>query len=358
MNYKPNPLLYGATEDFLSSYRIAITMCSEVDHKTLRHAVDGAMERYPYFCVYPEKQENSLRLCHNPHPVPVFDDGRSAVLGREDLHGHLLAFGCEGRQIYLHASHYIADGMGIDPLLKTVLYLYVSERYGTEGLRAERIQMPTDPVLEAEYAYPFPDAPFEIDDTYLPRRAPDTAFGLDPDAFDANGFYAYHLHVPQKALMEKANPSDGSPVSFLSVMLYRALCQLNEKLDHPVVAHVQHQYRALLNAPTNRHSLVSYVPVSLPAKMKDWQVMQQNTVVRGQILLGSEARSTACSVPCPTSMQALRKRSKPCSSTSRTASVPRPLASATLEKWIGAAWIAMWRISTPILAKSTPKTCS
>lgn len=288
MNFKPNPLLYAATEDFYSSFKLAITLRDTVEHTALSHAVALAMTRYPYFSVTPEKVGESLLLAFNPRPVPVFADGRNVVLGSEACNGHLLFFGCEGNRIFLNASHYIADGMGIDPLLKTVLYLYAAEVYGDEGLQAERILLPDSVVSEAEYAYPFPAEPFEINTEWPARRAPAAVYGLDPHKFDGEGLYAYHLHIPQKAMMAKANPSDGSPVSFLTVMMYRAFCALDESVELPVVSHVQHQYRQALRTPFNRHSLVSYVPVFLPPRAKNWNVEQQNTVLRGQIILGSE----------------------------------------------------------------------
>ena len=288
MNYKPNPLLYGANKDFFSSFKIIITMRAEVDLAALSKAVTTAMVRYPYFSVYAERKENDIQLCHNKQPVPVFNSDRCIVLGTEECHGHLLTFGCEGRKIILNASHYITDGMGVSPLLLTVLYLYVSELYGVEGLNPEKIPMPNDMVQKEEYEYPFPDEPFKIDNEYISKIEVNDAYELNSNEFDNNGLYAYHLHIPQKAMMKIANPSDGSPISFLSVMLYRALCKLDNDIEKPVVAHVQHQYRAALKAPLSRHSMVSYIPVSLSAKMKNWEVMHQNTVVRGQILLGSE----------------------------------------------------------------------
>lgn len=288
MNYKPNPLLYGADENFFSTFKLAVTMRSEVNHEVLSRSVAEAMTRYPYFSVYPVQEENSIRLCRNPYPVPVFADGHDVVLGTEESYGHLLTFGCRGHQIFLNASHYIADGMGIDPLLKTVLALYISELYGTEELDFEKISMPNDPVSTEEYEYPFPDEPFDAEEDYLPRSAPSEAYELNADSLDEGGFYAYHLHIPQKVMMKKANPSDGSPISYLSVMLYRALCSLDPKIEKTIVAHVQHQYRAALNKPDSRHSLVSYIPVTLPPKLKEKNVTYQNTVVRGQILLGSE----------------------------------------------------------------------
>ena len=288
MNFRPNPLLYGAHEDFLSSFKLVVTMRDKVDHALLTKAVNSAIKRYPYFSVSPQKNGDSILLRFNEAPVPVFEDGRCVVLGTEECHGHLLCFGCEDRRILLHASHFIADGMGISPLLMSVLYLYISEKYGTDGLDSRRILMPGDPVSDDEYAYPFPEEAVLKDDGEAQEISPESVYSLDETAFDSQGLYAYHLRIPQIAMMDVANPSDGSPVSFLSVMLFRALCALDENIDKPVIAHVQHQYRAAINAPRNRHSLVSYVPIELSPAIKDRRVELQNTIIRGQIILGSE----------------------------------------------------------------------
>jgi hypothetical protein len=296
MKWKPNPLLYAADIDFYSSFTLSVTMSDPVDHAILSRAVEIAMPRYPYFCITPERSGNHLMLAFNPRPVAVFCDGRCAALGSEECNGHLLSFGCEGDRILLHASHYIADGMGIVPLLKTVLYLYASERYGTDGLQSERILMPDSPVAEEEYADPFSGALPEIDDPRPARRVPDTAYAPDPEAFDEGGLYAYHLRIPQKAMMAKANPSDGSPVSFLTTMLYRAMGALDDAIALPIVAHVQHQYRAALRTPLCRHSMVSYIPAVLPVRAKDWDVELQNTVLRGQIILDSDVTADLCAV--------------------------------------------------------------
>ena len=288
MNFKPNPLLYAACENFYSSFKLAVTMRDAIDHAVLSKAVAVAMTRYPYFCVFPKKEGSGIVLEFNTRPVPVLDSDRCLVLGSEECNGHLIYFGCEENKILLNASHYIVDGMGIDPLLKTVLYLYVAEIYGADGLMAERIRMPSERACDEEYAYPFPDGPFATDDSWPSPKIPNEAYGLDPDAFDGEGLYAYHLHIPQRAMMSRANPSDGSPVSFLTVLMYHAISSLDESVDVPVVAHVQHQYRQALRTPYNRHSLVSYVPVSLPPRAKRWDIEQQNTVIRGQIIFGSE----------------------------------------------------------------------
>ena len=60
MKFKPNPLLYGANEDFLSTFRLAIRLRDTIDYNLLYHAVEKAMVRYPYFCVFPERKKESL----------------------------------------------------------------------------------------------------------------------------------------------------------------------------------------------------------------------------------------------------------------------------------------------------------
>ena len=296
MEFRPNPLLYGAHEDFLSSFKLVVTMRDGVDHAILLNAVNCAMKRYPYFSVFPKKNGESIQLQFNQTPVPVFKDGRCVVLGTEESNGHLLTFGCEGRRIILHASHYIADGMGISPLLMSVLYLYISKKYPANDLNSERILKPNDPISDEEYAYPFPDSTSMTDSHKTQEKICEQVYSLDSSAFDDKGLYAYHLHIPQSAMMAVANPSDGSPVSFLSVMLFRALCSLDSELAKPVVAHVQHQYRAALKAPLSKHSLVNYIPVKLSALIKERSVELQNTIIRGQIILGSEPENDLCSV--------------------------------------------------------------
>ena len=285
MNFKPNPLLYGANEDFFSTFRLAIRMNSTVDYNLLSRSVEKVMERYPYFCVYPEREGENLVLRYNKRPLPVFPDDRAVTLGSDESRGHLISFGCKDNTIFIDASHYLADGMGVDPLLKSLLYLYVSERYGAEGLKTERIRMPDSAVCEGEHAYPFPDSVMNTEELPVLTQVPEDVYHLDPDAFDKEGLYAYHLHIPQKAMMAKASSSDGSPVSFLSVLLYRALHQLDHNIAKPIVAHVQHQYRAALQVPMSHHSLVNYIPVVFHPRLSKGDVEKQNTVVRGQVIL-------------------------------------------------------------------------
>ena len=150
MKFKPNPLLYAANEDFFSTFRLAIRMKDTVDYDLLSRSVEKVMVRYPYFCVFPKREEENIVLHYNNHPLPVFPDDRAVTLGSAESGGHLISFGCRDNTIFIDCSHYIVDGMGVDPLMKSLLYLYASERYGTDGLESERIRMPDSAICDGE----------------------------------------------------------------------------------------------------------------------------------------------------------------------------------------------------------------
>ena len=309
MKFRPNPLLYGANEDFFSTFRLAIRMKDPVDYELLSRSAQQVTVRYPYFCVFPEREQEDLVLRHNSRPLPIFPDDRAVTLGSEESRGHLISFGCKDSTIFIDCSHYLADGMGIDPLMKSLLYSYVSKRYGAEMPEAERIRMPDSPICDGEHVYPFLDCAISTKGLCILPQKTEDAYGLDPAAFDADGSYAYHLHIPQKEMMAKASSSDGSPVSFLSVLLYRALHRLDSNIEKPVVAHVQHQYRAALRAPMSHHSLVNYIPVTMSPRLNDCDVEKQNTVVRGQVILKGGKGADIASVnrliaafPCESSL--------------------------------------------------------
>lgn len=56
-------------------------------------------------------------------------------------------------------------------------------------------------------------------------------FLFEDTLFDDGGSYAYNLQINQQDLMKYAKNNDGSPVSFVSVMLYKALMDLYPEME-------------------------------------------------------------------------------------------------------------------------------
>ena len=77
--------------------------------------------------------------------------------------------------------------MGVDPLMKSLLYMYVSECYGAEGLNAEQIRMPDSAVCDGEHIYPFPNSAINVEELCVLPKESKEAYSLDPAAFDAEG---------------------------------------------------------------------------------------------------------------------------------------------------------------------------
>lgn len=112
-------------------FRIAVDMADEVDPDALQRALDQALEVFPGFNVtlragffwhYLQQAEGTP--CVQPEDLPpcspMHADPRS-VLIRVSYHAH---------RINVEVSHMVSDGRGTMELFKTLVGLYVRERYG------------------------------------------------------------------------------------------------------------------------------------------------------------------------------------------------------------------------------------
>ncbi len=112
-------------------FRIAADMADEVDPDALQRALEQALEVFPGFNVtlragffwhYLQQAEGTPRVQPENLPPcsPMHADPRS-VLIRVSYHAH---------RINVEVSHMVSDGRGTMELFKTLVGLYVRERYG------------------------------------------------------------------------------------------------------------------------------------------------------------------------------------------------------------------------------------
>ncbi len=288
MRYKVNPLMYAVNENFKNTIRFAIEFVDDIDEKLLKHAVSQVRIRYPYFSVCLKKDAEELVLEDNQLPFVISKNNRAVCLGSSESNYHLLAFSYDKNVISVDVSHNICDGNGIAPLVKTLAYYYIQKRYGEEGIDKNGIRLVGDEISEGEYAYPYPKEPIQSEDA-----AEEQEFKADPlifghDFFSEDGIYAYHLQISQKEFMEKAKTNDGSPVSFISVIFYKAMLNLFSGSDKDIVIRIPHEYRKVLGSPLSHDSLARVMSVKLSVGLKNRSIETLNTIVRGQILLGCD----------------------------------------------------------------------
>ncbi len=288
MKYQVIPLFYAADARFQNTIRFAVEFLDAVDPEALRYAAAQVQARYPYFSVKTEKEGESFVLAKNSLPFVITADEKPVCLNSEASHGHLLAFGWKERTVWVDISHFICDGNGLAPLVKTLVYYYAEHRYGISGIDTGTIRLVTDPIEEEEYLYPFPDAPMPHADE-LPVKPKEYQPFLFADAwFDHDGNYAYNLQISQQELMKYAKSHDGSPVSFVSVMLFQTLMELFPETEKDIVFQVPHEYRKVLRRPLSHDCLARVFSVKLAPKDSVQSAEMLNTFIRGQIILGSD----------------------------------------------------------------------
>ena len=292
MSYKVQPLMYAVSDVFKNTIRFALEFTDDIDPVCLEYAVAQVKARYPYFSVRLMKDAEELVLEDNELPFVVSGNNRAVCLGSSESNYHLLAFAYDKNVISIDVSHNICDGNGIAPLAKTLAYYYIQKKYGTEGIDNSVVLLVGDEISEEEYIYPFPKEPLpseSINDAPATETESEKeSLLLGEDFFSDDGIYAYHLQIPQKDFMEKARPNDGSPVSFIAVMFYKAILNLFPGSGKDIVFRIPHEYRKVLNRPLAHDSLARVVNVRLPEHLKDRSVEALNTMVRGQIILGCD----------------------------------------------------------------------
>ncbi len=288
MIYHVIPLFYAANEHFKNPLRFAVELNEDIDPEALHYAVKQVQKRYPYFSVQIEKEGESFVLAENNRPFVITANEKPVCLNSTESNGHLLAFAWKKRTIWVDISHFICDGNGLAPLVKTLVYYYVERRYGNDGINTDSIRLVGDKIEEEEYLYPYPSEPIPNEDALSVKPKERHPFLFADELFDDGGGYAYNLLVKQQEMMKYAKSNDGSPVSFVCVMLYKAIMALYPEMEEDIVFEIPHEYRRALGRPLSHDCLARVLFVELAAKDRNNSVEMLNTSVRGQIILGSD----------------------------------------------------------------------
>ena len=119
--------LYASEKIFSFVIRIRVTMKENVDIDILRHAVNAAIKRYPYFSVeVVHGEDGGYDLIPNSREIVVITtSSKLPDLCTDEVNRHMLYVDCEGRDIYFNISHSMCGGRGALPWVMTNIYQYV-----------------------------------------------------------------------------------------------------------------------------------------------------------------------------------------------------------------------------------------
>lgn len=261
------------------------TLKDEIDCSVMYAAMQKTIKRYPYFAFRIVRAETGYDKIENPLPIMVMDSfSEELILGSEAVNFHWVAAACEGRRLKLAVHHMIADGRSAMWFYKTLLYCYISEKYGIQP-DPKGIILPDSPISPDEDVKVF--GLLDGEDGTM-RTTVEDSFVIPENVNDEMKGYLYQVTIPEKEFLASSKGSDNSPLTLLTVFMskmFQTLCPDNQK---NIYAGIAIDARNALNCPESRftNSYVIFVKHS-PSKI-GLDMERLGTMTRGQIIVQSQ----------------------------------------------------------------------
>lgn len=299
MSYRVNNIMYAAGEELRNTLRLGIFFREPINVEAMKRAAARAGARYPLFTVKMERCGEKYVLEHNDAPF-VFSHGTHPVcLNSAESNYHLMAFSWEEDRLFLDTTHFLTDGNGIFPFISTLLYCYLSIVHPEESFDTDCIPLPEEEIPAAELEdNPYPDQPIPTTPMDL-RPIPNTIFRVPDQALGyhrMDTWTSFLFRVPQKELMRFVSSVDGSPATFVSSLVYRAIDDLYPENELPIVCGMQHQFRHALGKPKSHLCHVNLVPILYPSTLRGADMERLNTIGRGSLILRADDASDLVTV--------------------------------------------------------------
>jgi len=299
MTWKVNNLIYAGGNGLHNTARLRIAMSEPVDPRALRTAADEAITRYPFFAVRLVRRGEEYVFTPNSSPLAVSPGGRAVALGSAESNYHLFALAYDGNFLSVDFSHFISDGAGSFPFVKTLLYCYLRILHPEAEFDLKGIQLPGSEIPAAEADDdPFPAAPVPTEGLG-PAGAPVDAFLPEdqPAGYESRDRWtSFRVRCPQKDMMKYASGVDGSPATFIASVMYRAIDACHPDRSRPIICGMQHQYRKALGNPLSHLCHVNIIPIVYSARMRGKSLELLNTMARGTTLLRADIANDLLSV--------------------------------------------------------------
>ena len=282
-----DPMFYLCSAEMPFTIRIEVTFKQPVDPDALREAANAAVRRYPYFAVQVVSEGGELVCRPNLRPLAVYPGPEVRPLGSEGVGRHLLAFSYEGSLMCLFASHVIADGAGLFPYIKTLLYEYLA-RVLPAAPDPAGLPMVDSPFFPDELGNPFPEAKMAAAaPLYLPPKR--DFFRLRDGGFVTDAQRTvYRFRVKESEVMAYNQDHDGSPCALVSSLMAKAIWELHPENEKDIVSAVSFNLRPGLGNGHSWRMLCSYLPLRYPARLRDAPPVKLCTCSRGMVTLMSQ----------------------------------------------------------------------
>lgn len=288
------PYYFGTKGSQAGTVRYVIKMKDDVDGEVLEHAVQTAFNRFPYLKKSLVRHGCDRYLVDNPKPIAVLHTSEQLTLNSPQTHNQLIAISWDGPYIYFSNSHGMMDGRGRKYILKSLLYYYCRERYG-EDIRMDDILLEGTPIDPKEYEDPFDRKKLRLKakislPAELRNMKPSIPIHMaeSADLKKTVNSRMKLIRFNEAEFMKLCKSSDATPNTAVSLVLLRAIDRMYPDSKRIPVASVCVDTRNAIGAPKTHLSSTLYGKLAFVKGMREMEFHDQNTVLRGQLMLTSD----------------------------------------------------------------------
>lgn len=262
-NRAASAIYYASNKRDPQTIRIMVVMKDIVDSNIFIHSVKKAMERYPYYHIAVVQNDGKYVNVKNDRPIVVKHTDEPVVLGSAEVNYHMIAWSYSEKNIYLDASHGLLDGISMLEVLKTVLFIYCSEKYDVD-LSPDGIITMESSIEDEEWQEPFTDDLIlpndEIGDSY-------EAYQL-PEVWKSSATRISFL-LPQEEFMNYVKEYHGTPGIVITTFFSEVIRRLCEVEGLPIVTTMYVNSRPMIGKDKVGGCLVTSVELPLTKEMKN-----------------------------------------------------------------------------------------
>ena len=284
------PRLILSSPEHYSTIGVVLSLHKPVDGELLRSVVEELRVRFPYFYVKAAWRDGDLIPVPNALPMTVRNGWEPINFNSEASNYHLAAWKYEGNRLAFEIPHFLTDGAGVLPYVKSAMYLYLSKATG-QSFDPTGFRLPGETIPESETGDPF--QALDIDGVKGPlyEKKPIPDFFRFFDAADDDN-RAFYLKLSEAQVMRYCREQDGSPNVFFAVMLAKAARRYDPASDKPITVFVSVDHKAMLGNHDNYRMFASQYVLDFPKNRESEAFAKTCTIARGQLMLQAQPENS------------------------------------------------------------------
>ncbi len=274
------PYLYR--ENGMESEIIEVRFKKKINIGNLYNAVTQTLQYYPYFKKGVKEKKGVFKLVDNERPFMIKKTKRFHKLGGKETNYHLLDFTYYENSIFIAFHHALCDGRGIKPFIERLICLYCfityNEPFIETGKRIIGTMMSKDEVID-----PLSKGLYDTDIVPNPEIIKDGFELPEQKEIDTNMHLRYEVILDRDEFVKYSKDHKASPAILVAIIVQKAINNLNENIDKPIVCSMASDNREALGLTETYKNCVSSIYLPYKEEMKDMKISEISEIYRSMI---------------------------------------------------------------------------